>query len=253
MESRLGEGSTFRFTASFETAPENEPEEPVAGPLEEDDHDLEVLVVDDSATQRRVLETQLREWGYRVTSRRGDEEELAGPANGHRFSLVLLDSHIPGVDVWEEQLAATERIAADTGLAAHGVYAALGPHATDSVSAELFGRALDVAEARQLPLHLHLHHGDGEPAGHTHSVDLHTANDFADQHHQDDINIIDLDTTVLLKKQGESYSGLVVTACLILIFVFRFIPVPLPRFHHPQFLYHPPILLTPPLRAPPTL
>jgi 5-methylthioadenosine/S-adenosylhomocysteine deaminase len=69
---------------------------------------------------------------------------------------TLQDISGPGKDAWEAQLEATARIDESNRLRAHGVFAALGPHATDTVSATLFDKALELAEARQLPLHAHL-------------------------------------------------------------------------------------------------
>jgi 5-methylthioadenosine/S-adenosylhomocysteine deaminase len=69
---------------------------------------------------------------------------------------TLQDLAGPGMDRWEAELEATERIDDNLALAARGVFAALGPHATDTVSAELFRRAVALAAARGLPLHAHL-------------------------------------------------------------------------------------------------
>ncbi len=69
---------------------------------------------------------------------------------------TLQDLSGPGMDAWEAQLDATARIDDSQRFRDQGVLAALGPHATDTVSAELFGKALDVAQARQLPVHAHL-------------------------------------------------------------------------------------------------
>lgn len=69
---------------------------------------------------------------------------------------TLQDLHGPGVGVAEAQLQTTANIDDDARLAQAGIVAALGPHATDTVSAELFEQALKLAEARRLPLHAHL-------------------------------------------------------------------------------------------------
>ncbi|MEZ4442456.1 MAG: amidohydrolase family protein [Polyangiaceae bacterium] len=69
---------------------------------------------------------------------------------------TLQDLAGPGAEVWEAQLAATTRIDERADLAERGVVAALGPHATDTVSDRLWGAALEVAQARNLPLHAHL-------------------------------------------------------------------------------------------------
>lgn len=59
----------------------------------------------------------------------------------------------PGRDQWEGQLDATLRLAAS---ARPGLFAALAPHATDTVSDELFERVAALAEAHDLPVHMHL-------------------------------------------------------------------------------------------------
>ena len=69
---------------------------------------------------------------------------------------TLQDLGGPGVGIVDAQLEATERIAHDDELRSRGIVAALGPHATDTVSAELFARAIALADAEGLPLHLHL-------------------------------------------------------------------------------------------------
>ncbi len=95
--STLGEGSTFWFTAEFEKqehavrtaqAPES-----LVG--------LAVLIVDDNATNLRILEKSVRGWGMRpecVSS--GDEAlVLINERNGaDSFALALLDMQMPGMD-----------------------------------------------------------------------------------------------------------------------------------------------------------
>ena len=67
---------------------------------------------------------------------------------------TLQDLSGPGCQQWSAALAATERLAARSGR--RGVWAAVGPHATDTVSADLWARAADLAQALSLPLHAHL-------------------------------------------------------------------------------------------------
>ncbi len=67
-------------------------------------------------------------------------QDLAGPGrHGHRAAL-------------DATIAIDER----ADLRAAGVVAALGPHATDTVSAELWHAAIDLAVARRLPVHAHV-------------------------------------------------------------------------------------------------
>lgn len=67
---------------------------------------------------------------------------------------TLEDVGGPGTGAWETQLEATERLSQRDG--ADGIWAALAPHATDTVSGSLWRRVADVAERLQLPVHAHL-------------------------------------------------------------------------------------------------
>jgi CheY-like chemotaxis protein len=63
---------------------------------------LRVLIVDDSATNRRILEEWLRGWGMQPTAR-GDAPRALdalgeGAASGRPYALVLLDSRMPDAD-----------------------------------------------------------------------------------------------------------------------------------------------------------
>src|SRR5207248_1615623 len=92
-----GQGSTFSFTVALEAAaaPPARPAEPecVRG--------LAVLVVDDNATNRRILEETLTAWGMRPTCVEGGEQALAALEHAYRagdaFALVLLDAQMPGM------------------------------------------------------------------------------------------------------------------------------------------------------------
>ncbi len=83
-------------------------------------------------------------------------EALADAGLAGVVAPTLQDLAGPGKSAWEAQLEATARIDGDARLQGRGVFAALGPHASDTVSETLFTRALDLAAARGLPLHAHL-------------------------------------------------------------------------------------------------
>jgi 5-methylthioadenosine/S-adenosylhomocysteine deaminase len=68
---------------------------------------------------------------------------------------TLQDLAGPGRARWESELEATERIASDSALAERGIFAALGPHATDTVSGALFRRVRETAQRLRVPVHLH--------------------------------------------------------------------------------------------------
>jgi PAS domain S-box-containing protein len=100
LESEVGRGSTFHFTVRF--AP---PRGPVqrATPAEPNYmHGLPVLVVDDNATNRRILEEMLVSWRMKPTVVEGGREALAALERarvaGTPFPLVLLDAMMPEMD-----------------------------------------------------------------------------------------------------------------------------------------------------------
>ncbi len=116
VESEPGRGSTFRFTAEFGLQPH-----PPSGPHERplvDLHGLRVLVVDDNATNRQILEEWLRGWHTEplaVADGFGALEALwRAAAIGRPFALVLLDVRMPGTD----GLAVAESIRRNPELAA---------------------------------------------------------------------------------------------------------------------------------------
>jgi PAS domain S-box-containing protein len=100
VESETGRGSTFHFTSRFGLT-----QMPMASRVmcqPETLHDLPVLVVDDNATNRRILQEVLANWGMRPQTASGAVEALAILENAVKraepFPLVLLDVMMPGVD-----------------------------------------------------------------------------------------------------------------------------------------------------------
>ncbi len=75
---------------------------------------------------------------------------------GAVVSPALQDLHGPGSDAFEEALALTASLALDKDLRAEGILAAVGPHATDSVSDALLERAVALSGKLDIPLHMHL-------------------------------------------------------------------------------------------------
>jgi len=69
---------------------------------------------------------------------------------------TLQDLSGPGAERWEAELEGTLAIARDAKLADAGIVAALGPHATDTVSESLWLRVLDEHDALGVPIHAHL-------------------------------------------------------------------------------------------------
>jgi two-component system, sensor histidine kinase and response regulator len=103
LESEVGKGSTFYFTASFGLQEAPLPAPGTGGAAQTTSlEDLPVLVIDDNAVSRRILEATLKRWRMKpalaVDGRAGlaamRERQLAGAP----FALVLLDALMPGCD-----------------------------------------------------------------------------------------------------------------------------------------------------------
>jgi signal transduction histidine kinase/DNA-binding response OmpR family regulator len=125
--STAGQGSEFWFTARFappETArPEPRPPADLLG--------AHTLVVDDNATNREVLTTQLRAWGMRVAEAADGPSALhllaQAQAAGDPFQTAILDMQMPGMDGAElgrairaDATLATIRLILLTSLGQHG-------------------------------------------------------------------------------------------------------------------------------------
>ncbi len=110
VESRPGRGSTFYFTARFRI--DRHPA-PKGMPVLQDVKGLRALVVDDNAANRLILNETLSLWGLVVSeARNGLEclEAIAGAENAAQpFTLILLDSKMPGMDGFETALEIKDR------------------------------------------------------------------------------------------------------------------------------------------------
>jgi two-component system sensor histidine kinase/response regulator len=116
IESELGKGSAFHFTAGFDTV-DLPTAEPACEPLLAD---LSVLIVDDNPVNRRILHTQLSRWHTRPTAVGSGWKALdtlsAAAKGGRPFTLVLLDVNMPELDGFQvaAQIAARPELAGTT-------------------------------------------------------------------------------------------------------------------------------------------
>jgi len=100
VESLPGQGSRFHFTAVFGIAagPSRRSSADTRGNLP----DMPVLVVDDNATNRRILFETLRSWGLDVQVAESAEQAMelleSGRARGEPLPLILTDVHMPHTD-----------------------------------------------------------------------------------------------------------------------------------------------------------
>ena len=102
VESEPGRGSTFHFTAAFQ---------PSENPLPIVSHEavpltgLPVLVVDDNASNRRILQEMLTNWGMKPTVVASGKEALQALDRARKgetpYSLILLDGMMPEMDGFE--------------------------------------------------------------------------------------------------------------------------------------------------------
>ena len=100
MESELGKGSTFHFTARFRVAG---PALPAEGATDIAIlRDLPVLIVDDNPTNLRILERAVLGWGMKpelaLSAREALEKIASRQASGQNFPLILMDQQMPETD-----------------------------------------------------------------------------------------------------------------------------------------------------------
>ncbi len=116
LESEVGKGATFHFTAAFPVSDriEHEPSQisSLAG--------LPVLIVDDNQTNRRILHEMLNSWGMNPSVADSGPQALSmmqvAAANDHPFALVLLDMMMPDMDgfMLAEQIVAADDVGKPT-------------------------------------------------------------------------------------------------------------------------------------------
>ena len=100
MRSEPGRGTTFEFTLPLEVAPAASTR--IADPEIRSLSGVPVLVIDDNATNRRILSTMLQGCGMNVASAAGGREGLQvldrALNAGTPFRLIVLDAHMPDID-----------------------------------------------------------------------------------------------------------------------------------------------------------
>src|SRR6185295_12633976 len=95
-ESEPGRGSTFTFTMHCEPAP--------APPGTDAARGLDalagrrILIVDDNASNLRILEHQLARWGLQARAARGGRAALELVAREKAFDAAIVDDQMPEMD-----------------------------------------------------------------------------------------------------------------------------------------------------------
>ena len=115
LESAAGRGSTFHFTVQLNVSKSAALPRVLSEPVSI--HGLPVLVVDDNATNRRILEEMLTNWRMKPTVVESAWAALSLLERAHEagepFALVLLDGNMPEMDGF----ALAERIKQNAALA----------------------------------------------------------------------------------------------------------------------------------------
>ncbi len=100
VESKLGQGSTFHF--QIEVRVPTEPTKRTVTRVPANLENMAVLVVDDNATNRRILKDMLIKWRMKPTLVTGGQEALLALQQAaddkHGFPLILIDGMMPDMD-----------------------------------------------------------------------------------------------------------------------------------------------------------
>jgi CheY-like chemotaxis protein len=114
VESSIGAGSAFYFTAQFAAGSKPLPRL-ASGAM--DLEDVKTLIIDDNSTNRLILREMLTRWGAVVTEADGGEQGVSELLRAKQadapYSLVLLDQRMPDVDGFQ----VAQRIAQDPTIA----------------------------------------------------------------------------------------------------------------------------------------
>jgi len=114
LESDVGSGSTFFFTVPFSLARGEATD--LHSATQVIVRDTRVLVVDDNATNRHILQEMLRSWGMKPAAAGGAHDALDLLRRGHHagkpYTVVVTDANMPEVDGF----TLAEQIKRDTEL-----------------------------------------------------------------------------------------------------------------------------------------
>lgn len=100
VESKLGQGSTFWFTVTFSCQPDVKKKH--SQKTMDNLLGVRLLIVDDNATNREIMETQVQSWGVTCAVAENGTQALQllrkAVAAGEPYDIALLDWHMPEMD-----------------------------------------------------------------------------------------------------------------------------------------------------------
>ena len=135
-----GEGSIFTFTIQTEAVELPARLRRVLSGFQSHWNDKNVLIVDDNATNRRILTLQLHNWGMQTCDTGSPDEALEWIKSGDPFDLAILDMHMPEMD--GVTLAREIRNLRDATALPLVLFSSLGRRETD-VETDLFAAFLN--------------------------------------------------------------------------------------------------------------
>jgi signal transduction histidine kinase/CheY-like chemotaxis protein/HPt (histidine-containing phosphotransfer) domain-containing protein/putative methionine-R-sulfoxide reductase with GAF domain len=177
VESVEGEGATFHFTIVAE--PADVPSRRAAAGIPSELTGKSVLVVDDNAINRRILDLQTEAWGLRCRSFASAADALAGVATGDDYDLAILDMHMPGMD----GLELARRLHADRPDLPLVLYTSLGgAEAADPIFAGVLAKPVKQSQLFDMLVSVLTEAGVDEPATGTSAGAVQPASKLGDRH-----------------------------------------------------------------------
>ncbi|MEL6162832.1 MAG: response regulator, partial [Cyanobacteria bacterium J06628_3] len=96
VESTVGEGSTFYFTIAAESTPNSKVTN--LDDIQANMVGKRILVVDDNATNRRILTLQMQKWGINVLTAESGLQALELIHSTEQFDMAIIDMRMPQMD-----------------------------------------------------------------------------------------------------------------------------------------------------------
>ncbi len=141
VSSELGKGSVFSFSLPFEIAPQQ------AGSARKSNSELRILVLDDSAASREILQNTLEGLGTEVDVAESFDEALQLIEKTLAYDHILIDWQMPDMD----GIACVQQFQEQCGISAEKLIM-MSAYDTDNLRAELKSRGIGVRKVLNKPV-----------------------------------------------------------------------------------------------------